>query len=254
MNITVNDKQTLDEISVKAKDIVVNNKVAKSQVVAVFDVSGSMEGMYDRGIVKALATRVLALGLQLDDNGIIPVYALDERCRKVADLTKDNLESYVDDELTELVGGGTDYAPTINQIVADAEKGDPMLVLMFTDGANGDKSDATEALIRASKLPIFFQWYGIYEGRGEPSFDFLHSMDEMEGRTVDNAGFSPLGLGIVSKTNQADDSEKLMEDMVKEYKDFPSKAMMAGSNWTNLDSVHNEMKSHPTHKKFFGLF
>lgn len=253
MDIKVNSKKTLNEITVQAKEIVVKNKVSKSQVVAVFDVSGSMSDMYRKGIVKALATRVLALGLQLDDNGIIPVYALDNDCRKVADLTKDNLESYVDDELLDLVGGGTDYAPTINQIVADAEAGDPMLVLLFTDGENFDKAEAAEALVRASQLPIFFQWYGIYEGKREPSFSFLHKMDEMEGRIVDNGGFSPLGLGIVHNEGEADDSESLMEDMVKEYKAFPGKAMMAGSNWTNLTKIHDGMKS-GKHKKFFGLF
>lgn len=251
MNITVNDKQSLGDIEVMAKGIVVNNKVAKAQVVAVFDVSGSMEDMYDSGLVKALATRVLALGLQLDDNGEIPVYALDTECRSVGVITKDNLETFVEDNLTEIVGGGTAYAPTINKIVADAEAGDPMLVLLFTDGENSDEEDAEEALVRASKLPIFFQWYGIYEGKSEPDFEFLHSMDEMEGRTVDNGGFSPLGLGLVSKSGETDGSEQLMQDMVKEYKDFPQKAMMAGSNWTNISTVHSTLKGH---KKWFGLF
>jgi len=251
MNITVNSKKTLGDIQVMAKDIVVKNKVAKSQVVAVFDVSGSMEDMYDEGIVKALATRVLALGLELDDNGVIPVYALDGDCRKVGDITKDNLDTFVDKNLRKLVGGATDYAPTINKIVADAEAGDPMLVLIFTDGENDDEDEADEALVRASELPIFFQWYGIYDGDEEPDFDFLHDMDEMEGRTVDNGGFSPLGLGIVSKTDEGDGSEELMTDMVKEYKDFPDKAAKAGSNWGNLSNTHEVLKGH---KKWFGLF
>lgn len=253
MNITVNSKKGLGDIEVMAKNIVVNNKVQKSQVVAVFDVSGSMEDMYNKGIVKALATRVLAMGLQLDDNGSIPVYALDSDCRSVGEITKDNLDTFVDDNLVDLVGGGTSYAPTINKIIADAENGDPMFVLLFTDGENWDKGDAEKALIRASQLPIFFQWYGIYEGKSSPRFDFLHSMDEMDGRTVDNAGFSPLGLGIVHVENEGDDSQALMEDMVKEYKDFPKKATDAGATWGNLNEVHKAMKGHSGLLGFFGL-
>lgn len=243
MNIQVNPKKSLQNIQVLAKDIVVKNKIAKSQVVTVFDVSGSMSGMYGSGLVTALATRVLALGLELDDNGVIPVYALNSECESVGDLTKDNLDSFVDDKLSYLVGGGTEYAPSINKVVADAQKGDPMFVLLFTDGANSDHRAAKEALIRASNLPIFFQWYGIYED-SEPDFEFLHKMDEMKGRIVDNAGFSPLGIDITDESNQYDDHDKMLfEDMVKEYKDFPQKAMMAGSNWTNLNSIHGAMKS-----------
>lgn len=241
MNITINPKKSLNDITILAKDVVQRHNVAKSQVVAVFDVSGSMEQMYGSGLVKALATRVLAVGLQLDDNGIIPVYALGDNCKRLDDLTAHNLDNYVDSNLKNHVGGGTSYAPSIKKVVEDAEAGDPMLVLLFTDGENFDTADSEEALIKASKLPIFFQWYGIYEKGYKPTFSFLEEMDEMQGRQIDNAGFSPLGLNMAETDNDHDTT--LFEDMVKEYKDFPNKAIQAGVKWENK-----------TRGRFLGIF
>lgn len=249
MNIKIAKKASLNDIKIVAKEAVKKANIDRAQVVCVFDVSGSMTKMYRDGTVKALATRVLALAMQLDDDGVIPVYALDNNCQKVGDLTEDNLEDFVEAEIAPLVGGGTEYAPSINEVVKDAREGDDMLVILFTDGANDDRADSRDALINASKLPIFFQFFGIYEGSTEPAFDFLHKMDEMKGRMVDNAGFSPLGLQVVD-SSKSDGDKELYEAILHEYQFFPQKATQANVTWKNLPEVH---KDNPRHK-LFGIF
>ena len=195
-----------------------------SQVIAVFDISGSMSELFKMGVVDGLARRVAALGLDMDDNGAVPTYVFNSRCFRIPhDLTRDNLETYVFKYITQRVEGGTRYSAAIEAVMADIEAGDPALVLFFTDGENesGDNRRAEQAIREASRYPVFFQFFGI-RGRGQRSqFQFLESLDTMEGRIIDNAGFSELGLLEVS-------DEDLIEAMLHEYKDFPSKAQAQG--------------------------
>lgn len=239
-NITIKPK-SLDEITIIAKKALTSSNVTfKSQVVAVFDISGSMKSapnhFYSSGIMDALTSRVLALGLQLDDDGQIPVYTLGSGSRKLLNLNKENLDSYIERTVIPLVGESTEYAPFINKIVAEAQEGDPMLVLVFTDGDNSDHAETKKAIIEASKLPIFFQWYGIYRGKQNPGFPFLEKLDTLNGRQIDNCGFSPLGLDLNAGLSMQDadiEDEKLYIDMLKEYKDFPAKAQQASVIWGN---------------------
>lgn len=248
MSIIVLEKKTLAELAPVAKDVIIRSKApTKSQVVAVFDVSGSMDGFYREGVIDALATRVLALGLELDDNGSIPVYALDHGVKKLPDLTKDNLDGYTQ-KLHKMVGGGTNYAPSLQAILDDAEAGDPMLVLFFTDGENGDHHEAEEVIKNASRLPIFFQFYGIYGNYGSPGFNFLKKLDSMGGRQVDNAGFSELGLEMGNNNGSSESDTELYEDMLKEYKDFPKKCVEADVKWENISEVVKPRR------KLFGIF
>lgn len=136
LNLT---KKNLDLTKSEAKTVIDKYKIGKSQVVAVFDVSGSMQSMYRKGIVDALATRVLGLALNLDDDGNVPVYALNDSVKRLPDLNQHNINEYVGDHLK--VNGGTNYSPTINEIVKDADDGDPMLAIVFTDGENFDEDE-----------------------------------------------------------------------------------------------------------------
>lgn len=210
----------------------------RSQVEANYDISGSMEdsdkNFYagripgsNMTIMEGLSKRVLSVGLTLDDNGEIPVFAFNSGVEQRGVLTLQNMDTFIRDHFRNR-GGGTNYAPLIQRAVADMKKMassatpvDPMLELVFTDGDNYDHHEAEQALIEASHYPIFYMFIGIY-GKGScPSFRFLHSMDEMGGRFIDNAGFMPLGLFDIS------DAE-LYRALLHEYKDYPAKAQAAG--------------------------
>lgn len=85
----------------------------KAQVGVLFDVSGSMEGLYRSGNVQEAADRALALGMNFDDNRSIDVFAFDTGARYVDQLTDENFFGFVDKKITRLVGGGTNYAPAM---------------------------------------------------------------------------------------------------------------------------------------------
>lgn len=129
--------------------------------------------------------------------------------------------------------GGTNYSPIINKIVSDCtgwvptgaapeeKKGffgslfgkkeepkslienlpkpleNPVYVIFITDGENGDKSAAEQAIINASRFGIFFQFVGI----GSERFEFLQKLDDLGGRVIDNANFFKIN-DVSSKSDE----------------------------------------------------
>lgn len=223
--IKILDKKTaeeLDEIVIKEKEEQGIPDNLGAQVVAVFDISDSTDRLYKRGIMSALAERVLAVALGLDDNGVIPVYVFSTNAQRLPeDLTRANVDGYVERHIIPILGGSTNYSPAMLEVLRDIKAGDPVFIPFFTDGENQDHPEARHTLIEASRFPVFWNFFGVYEGRSEPPFDFLHQVDEMEGRFIDNAGFTPLGL---HKTT----TEELIRGMLHEFKDYPTLASNHG--------------------------
>lgn len=146
-----------------------------------------MYDLYKNGTVQETLDRLLPISLQMDDDGVVPVYQFNNHTSKADDLTISNLDGYVYEKL-ENPRGGTSYAPCINDIVEDLKEGSqktPVFVIFITDGENDDRYETEKALIKASKYPIYFQFVGI----GDEYFDFLHELDDLKGREFDNAGF-----------------------------------------------------------------
>ncbi|MCB1771310.1 MAG: VWA domain-containing protein [Candidatus Competibacteraceae bacterium] len=61
----------------------------------------------------------------------------------------------------------------------------PVFVIFLTDGGNADKPASADVLRELSAQPVFMQSVGI----GKEDFPFLHKLDELPGRVIDNAGF-----------------------------------------------------------------
>lgn len=72
--------------------------------------------------------------------------------------------------------------------VSGSELNDATLVFFVTDGDNHDKDAMTEFMRDVSGKSIFWQFIGI----GDAGFNYLESLDEMEGREIDNANFFEL--------------------------------------------------------------
>lgn len=225
MGIQVNmDKgKSVQQLRIDAKKATAKHNLygTKSQVEGIVDVSGSMQELYDGGVMDLVITRVLALALNLDDNGTVPMIALDNSARELDELNEKNLDGYVRRHVRPLVGGGTNYAPSINKVLDVTAPGDPALVLVFTDGENYDRVEAEEAIRKASAYPIFFQFFGIYGGKRAPRFPFLEELDNLTGRQIDNAGFSTISLTEVT-------DEQLYNAMLIEYPRFLETAKRQG--------------------------
>ena len=209
-----------------------------ARVVVVLDYSGSMRDLYSDGDVQAAINRLVPLGLTFDDNGTLDVYLFQDNYRKIDDMNINNYDEYVT-KVIEKSGysyGGTNYAPVLNAIVnGDGFKTEyrgfigkllgkkkeykaesllddkqPTFVLFLTDGDNFDES-ATEKVIReSSEKNIFIQFIGI----GGAGFRFLSKLDDLDGRKVDNTGFSRM-----KDLSKATDSE-LYTNVLGQYAEW----------------------------------
>lgn len=196
--LNLSKEDSLNQLNLK-KDIIqslcleknVNNLTAR--VAVVMDFSGSMEFLYRNGTVQAILDRLLPVAMQFDDNGEMEVWLFSNNYIRMPDISLNNYYNYLNNErvMTKYRMGGTQYAPVINDVVRKytlEDKSDlPTFVLFITDGDNfdSDKAHSTQAIINASKYPIFWQFVGI----GDDSFKYLEELDEMDGRYVDNANF-----------------------------------------------------------------
>lgn len=187
----------------------------KAQVVLALDFSGSMSSMYNSGEVQQLVERLLPLGLAFDDNGEVDFYLFHDGVIKMPEnITTSNLVDYIKDKVMRKYSmGATNYAPVINAVMEDftqTKKGFlgfskksagpldyPVYVIFITDGNNGDKYNAEQAIKNASKHGVFFQFVGI----GHERFEFLQKLDNLDGRNIDNANFFKVD-NLGQKTDQ----------------------------------------------------
>ena len=214
-------------------DIAIKKNISnlKAQVVLVLDYSGSMDLLYKNGFVQRLIERLVPLAMQFDDNGEMELYMFENDIQKHKNnVTVKNVDNIIKREITgNYKFGGTEYAPAINKMVEDyctvketkrsffsfgkketpVLSKDPVYVIFITDGDNSDHKASEDAIKKASKNSIFFQFVGI----GNASFKFLKSLDEMSDRYIDNANFF-----------QANDLEKMTDDELYNamLNEFPS--------------------------------
>lgn len=155
-------------------------------VALVIDVSGSMQGRFQRGQVQDLVERVMPVALNFDDNGELDVFTFSkgDMIAKPSNATRKNYDGYVKKEILNNdkvpKWSGTDYAPVIRQALeefgfyntpaaaakgggilsifkqsapaakptlrAQSESGFPVIVFFVTDGASNDEADTTRLL------------------------------------------------------------------------------------------------------------
>lgn len=215
----------------------------RAKVCLCLDISGSMTGLYRRGLVQEFAERVLALGCRFDDDGEIDVFLFGARVHQPEAMTLLNCSSYVRN-VTQLhpLEGDTLYGAAIAAIrkhyfpqnggsekpPAATPADVPVYVMFVTDGGTSDKL-FTEKQVRASSFePIFWQFMGIGKGRKSKSaklsafatsdFPFLEKLDDLSGRLIDNADF----FSVESPDEHPD--EVLYDLMMAEYPEWLKQA------------------------------
>lgn len=191
-----------------------NNLTAR--VAVVLDFSGSMEDLYRDGTVQTLLDRLLPLAMKFDDNGELDVWLFHNEPIRLDGIKQKNFYDYINKSriLTRYSMYGTSYAPVMKDVVKKyiiEEPSDyPNLVVFITDGANNDEQKAEQMMKLTAQYPIFWQFVGI----GSSRFPFLESLDEMDGRIVDNANFFS-----VNDLMQIDDNT-LYNRLLKEYPEW----------------------------------
>ncbi|MFC4256217.1 VWA domain-containing protein [Croceibacterium xixiisoli] len=198
-----------------------------AKVVLVLDISGSMYTRYHRGEIDRLVQRVLGLGLNMDDDGSIEVYAFGSRSHRVGIADIDNYKTFVPDMLRKHdFEGGTKYGATIKMIREDfstqADFGRvPIYVMFVTDGDTMDRSETEKQIRAASSEGIFWQFMGI-GGSESGGFKFLEKLDDLSRRKVDNCDFFSVS------DPDADSDAELYDKLMKEYPGWLKAAAKAG--------------------------
>ncbi|GAA2009361.1 stress response protein SCP2 [Nakamurella flavida] len=202
----------------------------RARIVLVIDKTGSMYEEFQSRLVHRVVERMVPVAIQLDDDGSLEAYLYAVKFAKLPDLHVADLEEWQETYLHlngkhggidyKKIGGYNDEIPILTEVMSsvDARAGKPTLVLFFTDGGFAKKKAITKLMSGASSLPIFWQFVGI----GRNDYGLLTSLDEMEGRVVDNVGFFAL-----DDIDRVDDAE-LYRRLLGEFPDWLRAARTAG--------------------------
>lgn len=248
-----------------------------ARVCLVLDISGSMSDLYDSGKIDELVKKVMALGLQFDDDGQIDVLAFGINCYDMGEFgmsrgsdAQDYRNCVKTIRARHKLEGGTQYLKALNMISKKYADSDlPVYVMFVTDGETQDASAVERKIKSMSNEPVFIQFIGLGsmhlpelnaipsgsqvsatppEKKGffarlfglnapaasdpDPSprsrqaessgFGFLMGLDEMVGRTVDNANFFAI------KDPSTVDDELLYSYLMNEYPAWIPEAKKAG--------------------------
>ncbi|UGT38614.1 VWA domain-containing protein [Nocardia yamanashiensis] len=201
----------------------------RARVVLVIDKTGSMSRLYHEKVVHRVVQRMIPVAIQLDDDGKLEPYLYAIGYTRLPDVTVATVDEWAETYL-HLSGthGGIDYTPLGNsnreepimqEIISTLRPGGPpTLVLFFTDGGFRKKREIAALMREAAALPAFWQFVGL----GEANYGLLRSMDEMDGRVVDNAGF--FAVDDIDRLTDAD----LYSRLLGEFPDWLRAARSAG--------------------------
>lgn len=159
----------------------------RAAVQLVLDHSGSMANFYANGSVQRLAEQTLALSANLDDDGNVPLIFFGSHVEQHDDVRLDNYAGLIDRVHPRVHWGSTDYVAAMHAAIDEHQQSgaaEPALIVFQTDGEPNDQRSVEKLLKQASRLPIFWAFVGFGS-----NIRFLRRLDDLRGRTVDNASF-----------------------------------------------------------------
>lgn len=239
-------------VSLAKKTPILNG--AKVRVALVLDFSGSMSRMFDDGTVQSVIERIIPLALCFDDNGELDFWIFESGFKRLEGITLDTFYGLADKIYNQYSMGGTNYAPVMQDVlqkyIVEEPAALPNYVLFMTDGDNSDHSATEKVIKEASNYPVFWQYVGL----GSSNFSFLQSLDDMDGRYVDNADFFS-----VKRINDMSDDDlyaKLLDEFPGWLADNKVQGMLtkAGSGELTLDEAGATSDSPKKKGLFGGLF
>jgi len=215
-----------------------------ARVALCLDISGSMVGLFRAGAVERLAQRVLALGLRFDDDGEVDVFLFGKDGHVAPPMTLANAGRYIAD-LQFRFEGGTQYVAALTLVrehyfgtsgkrLSPHQEQLPVYLMFVTDvRQDRDRAPAAVGLVRADVRAV----HGHRRGDPPPrrgrflasggEFEFLHKLDDLSGRLIDNAGFFAVSRDrLMGRTPIGDD--ELFSLMMQEYPGWLAQARAKG--------------------------
>jgi hypothetical protein len=198
----------------------------KARVALVLDASGSMHSQYSSGRVQEVVNRLLPQAVHFDDNGSLDCWAFGDDPLQLSDISLGNYASFIARDHGGWrdweVGSRINNEPAVMKQVIAFYEGTrsrlPVYVLFISDGGVRADGPISKLMIKASSLPIFWQFVGL----GGSNYGVLEKLDGMKGRVVDNCNFFALDdLRDISE-------EALYERLMKEFPGWLKVARGAG--------------------------
>lgn len=160
-----------------------------ADVVAVLDYSGSMRSAYSSGAVQTITERALALGLQVDPDGQVPVILFGSDAEQATTATLENYQGVVDREVRRDRHGNarpmgtTNLTAALRMVLAMAKKAPaPLFVFVVTDGRPDDARSAEAVLAELSHYPVFVKILATTAN----AWSWLEMLDDaLPGRLID---------------------------------------------------------------------
>lgn len=168
------------------------------------------EALYKSGVIQRAIERLLGLALTFDDDGQIDLLLFGTNAYQLPAVTLDEIEGYVERVILAQykIREATNYAPPLRLLLKKypAPQSVPAFVIFVTDGSNADRPATTQVIRELSSEPVFIQFVGI----GKEDFPFLHKLDELSGRLIDNAGF--MRINDLEEIKEAELYDRLLNE------------------------------------------
>ncbi|WP_077211975.1 vWA domain-containing protein [Bacillus dakarensis] len=200
----------------------------KARVAVVFDASGSMANLYAKDTVQRAFERVLAIAACMDDDGILDVWFFGSKFMRAPSVSERDYEDYVKRTYPKprFIGGvgiGNNEPLVMADIIKkftieEPNKDIPTYIIFFSDGGIYEEKKISQLLIDSSKENIFWQFVGL----GNANYGVLRNLDDLSGRTVDNADF--FALDDIDKVSD----EELYQRLFNEFPTWLKEARMLG--------------------------
>lgn len=88
----------------------------RARVATAYDRSGSMDPLYENGVMQEYTNRMIPLGMRFDDNATIDNWAFHNDVFPLGPITVDNVATFVKDEIEPITSRGTSFAPVLRSI------------------------------------------------------------------------------------------------------------------------------------------
>ncbi|THF78760.1 vWA domain-containing protein [Cohnella fermenti] len=196
----------------------------KARVAVVFDASGSMYPLYRKGIVQEAFERILALAAAFDDDGELDVWFFASEFLRAPSVTALDYKDYISRTYKLGSKGGTNNEPPVikdiirKYTVEQPNAHIPTYIIFFSDGGVAQKGKITRLITECSSKNLFWQFVGL----GQANYGVLQQLDEMRGRTIDNASF--FALDDISAISD----EELYERLLNEFPSWIKEARRHG--------------------------
>lgn len=208
-------------LSKKADVVLKKNSInnIQAKVALVLDASGSMSKNYNSGSVQEVVNRLIPIAVNFDDNYSLDCWAFGDKPCELSSINLNNFSNFINNDnggwkrwnVGSRINNETDVIKEVLSFYSKDNFNDnlPVYVLFISDGGVHDNRGITNAIVQASKKPIFWQFVGL----GGYDYGILEKLDNMSGRFVDNCDFFAM-----DKINDFSE-EKLYEKM---FEEFPS--------------------------------